>query len=152
MIDRGESLAGSCTQRQSLVGDAGAALLRAHSLWLHRGSLQHVVCSCCSRTQGSCSLVLLLDMLLLPLLVPLPSKKAISIKSLMSRDSAYGAGLFWSGALSQCFPVSFLLTSSIFLGNISCSSQCRVYYQTLITAPFSLCGCPAQCPRVIWRG
>lgn len=70
----------------------------------------------------------------------------------VSQDSAYGAGLFWSGALSQCFPVSFLLTSSIFLGNISCSSQCRVYYQTLITAPFSLCGCPAQCPRVIWRG
>lgn len=62
------------------------------------------------------------------------------LPSLISADQQY---LFYYGDMKGPW---------VFLGNISCSSQCRVYYQTLITAPFSLCGCPAQCPRVIWRG
>lgn len=78
---------------QSLLGDAGGALPRAHSLWLHRRSL----CSCCSRTQASCSLVLLLGDV-----TPHPSS-AITIqkgyfnKIPMSKDSAYRAGLLCWG-------------------------------------------------------
>lgn len=76
----------------------------------------------------------------------------------MSQDPACRAGP-WASAPSPIsadqqylFYYRDIKGPWVFLGNISCSSQCRVYCQTPTTAPFSLCGCPAKCPRVVWQG
>lgn len=98
---------------QSLLADAGGALPEAHSLWLHRRSLQHVVCSYCSRTQASCSLVLLLGDVTPPPFSAITIQEGYFNKIPMSQDSAYRVRLLCWGPEPVPPLVSFLLTSRI---------------------------------------